>query len=57
MWQTKLRPKCVVFTNNQVEIVSNLTGQGCHIKLGQKHYPIVLDKFKLIKKPWIVVMQ
>jgi hypothetical protein len=43
-----MRFKRVILINNQVEIMSNLTGQGCHPKLGQKHCPIVLDKSKSI---------
>jgi hypothetical protein len=43
-----MKLKCVILTNNKVEIMSNLIGQGCHPKLGKKHYPIMLDKSKSI---------
>jgi hypothetical protein len=52
MKQSNMRPKCVILSNSQVEIMSNLTGQGCHPRLDKKYYPIMLNKSKSIGLDW-----
>jgi hypothetical protein len=37
----------VILTNNQVNIASNLIGQRCHPRLGQKDHIVILDIYKM----------